>query len=505
MKLPAHSLALVIALGAILGNPAPLRSQTTQITKLFAKGLPVQSGAAFGVDVAMSPRWIVVGEPFRKVNNIAIGAVHVFDTKTQRFQRNIICPEVSNFEIFGVSISIEGDRALIGAPGFPNGGRAHLFNLRTGALLHTFFAPFLGNSQFGTAVALTPTQVVISDPAFTENAVKSGGIFVYPIEDLDATPDTLIPADAAAGDEWGISLSVAGNLLVGGARKHNANAGAAYLFDLDSKTQLRKFAGSGAELAGTSVAIAGGRVAVGAPGATVNGADSGQVLLFQADNGALIDQLLADDGGLDHLLGYSLAASHDLIVAGAPGHPAAGGAIEAGAAYVFDARSGKQLRRLLAPGRTKNDLGGIRVAVMGQKVLMGNYGSDEMDNATGSAVLFSPVAGRLSLTPLGSRGDAAPGLADAQQVAFGDAVINQTSRTAFVSRIAGPGASGGKNVVAYSSVAFPETPEMIMQSGPGNPLFSGQVTGFGRPLMNEAPTAFFQVAFRPLGSKGPTL
>jgi hypothetical protein len=489
----------IITLAALSPAFQPdLAAQTTTVTKFHPTIEADPAGTAFGVEVAMNQRWIVVGVPGHKAAGIQTGAIHVFDAATGRFRRRIVCPEPQPGAQFGLALAIEGDRALIAAQGAGTAGKAYLMDLRSGALLRTFVAPMSGGAvseNFGAAVALGGGKAVIGDNQCVKSAVKTGCVFVYDLTDAALAPTMLVPNDASPGDEWGISLSLSGNLLLGGAPKHNASAGAAYLFDISAGTQLRKIGGTPDSLAGVSVALAGGLAAVGAPGSDLGANNSGRVRVHSVETGLFVFELVPNDPAADQFFGYSLAANHDLIIVGAIGHALPGGGINAGAAYAFDARTGGQLQRLLVPGRKTNDFSGFRVAVSAQKILVGCPFSDDLGSASGSAALFSPVAGRLSLSAIATQLDAAPGLVETTHAGFGDAVINQTGRAAFTGSFAGPGAARGKNRGAFTTLHFPSSLEMIIQSGHDMTGFGypgRRATAFSRPLISETPVAYFQ-------------
>src|SRR5262249_55377888 len=120
-----------------------------------------------------------------------------------------------------------------------------------------------------------------------------------------------------------------------------AAEGAIYPVTIDpTLTQQQKLEASDAGVAdffGSSVAISGGTVVVGAAvddgGA---GADQGSAYVFVRSGGVWSQQqkLEASDAGADDLFGFSVAISGETVVVGAGPHDGAAGP-DQGSAYVF--------------------------------------------------------------------------------------------------------------------------------------------------------------------------
>ncbi|MCP3667674.1 MAG: hypothetical protein GY696_35155 [Gammaproteobacteria bacterium] len=73
--------------------------------------------------------------------------------------------------------------------------------------------------------------------------------------------------DGADGDEFGDTVSISGNYAVVSAPSHAEGSGSVYLFDISTGRQIKKYtAPTAAKNFGTSVAIDGGNLLVGAEG-----------------------------------------------------------------------------------------------------------------------------------------------------------------------------------------------------------------------------------------------
>ncbi|MBW2724962.1 MAG: FG-GAP repeat protein [Deltaproteobacteria bacterium] len=148
-------------------------------------------------------------------------------------------------------------------------------------------------------------------------------------------------SDAAEKDQFGVSVSVLGDVIAIGAFSNDEaapNSGAAYVFRFNGTEWIeeQKLMASDAAARdehGLSVAVSGDVIVVGAPG---NRSYSGSAYIyrFNGTDWSEDHKLAALDGVDRDSLGESLAVSGDVIVVGADGNDEAGE--NSGAAYVFE-------------------------------------------------------------------------------------------------------------------------------------------------------------------------
>lgn len=194
----------------------------------------------------------------------------------------------------------------------------------------------------------------------------------------------LTATDGAAGDYFGQSIAVSGNTIVVGAPQHmvgsNSTQGAAYVFLQTGGTwslqaELTASDGAAFDQFGSSVAVDGNTIVVGARGRTVGSNNSqGAVYVFAQSGGTWSQQaeLTAADSAAYNYFGNSVALSGSTIVIGAPGH-GTGSNTSQGAAYVFT-QSGtnwSQQAELTASDAVAYDELGYSVAVSGSTALLG--------------------------------------------------------------------------------------------------------------------------------------
>jgi hypothetical protein len=273
---------------------------------------------SFGYSVAISADTAVVGALYDdNVGGIDAGSAYVFVrtgvTWTQ--QAKLTASDAATTDQFGVSVSVSGDTAVIGAYADDlvsgmDAGSAYVF-FRTGTawaqqtkLTASDAAPF---DQFGTSVAISGDTAVIGAYAGDHaGGIDAGAAYVFTRTGVVWTPQAKLTAsDAAADARFGVSVAVSGNAAVVGALADDhpgaVDAGSAYVF-----------------------------------------VRTGVVWTQQA-------KLTASDSAANDRFGNSVAISGDAAVVGAYADDHAGGT-DAGSAYVFD------LTHILHPGDLDGDL-----------------------------------------------------------------------------------------------------------------------------------------------------
>jgi len=167
----------------------------------------------------------------------------------------------------------------------------------------------------------------------------------------------LVHGDPAAGDRFGQSVAVSGDVAVVGSYLDDAgaiNGGSAYVFRRVGGLwqQVAKLT-AGADAAGSSqfgcgVAVDGGTIVVGAFGDYETGQNGGAAYIFREVSGTWtrVAKLMADDHEWGDKFGYSVAIRGETTVVGAPGVGADG------AAYVFHEIAGtwQQTAKLIDDG-----------------------------------------------------------------------------------------------------------------------------------------------------------
>ncbi|MDX2200843.1 MAG: thrombospondin type 3 repeat-containing protein [Phycisphaerae bacterium] len=199
-----------------------------------------------------------------------------------------------------------------------------------------------------------------------------------------SVPTKLLASDSVAGDAFGRAGDAEGATFVVGAPLHDAagaNAGAAYVFECNGLAwvETAKLTPAGVAAGdefGSAVAISGDILAISAPLHDAGGSDAGAVFIFHRISNVWTYEttLFASDPQAGARFGSTLAIDGARLLVGAP--QADGAAVNTGLAYVFSrsAMGGawSQEGRLEAiGGGAANDVFGTGVAIHGNTVLIG--------------------------------------------------------------------------------------------------------------------------------------
>ncbi len=203
------------------------------------------------------------------------------------------------------------------------------------------------------------------------------------------------------GAQFGNAVAVSGNTMVVGAQFDSttaSQAGAAFVFTFDGAIwtqQAKLVAGDGAlgDKFGTSVAISGDTIVVGAFNANAPLSNGGAAYVFVRSGTIWTQQqkLTANDGTADDQFGNSAAIFGNVIVIGA-NHADSPGNSESGAAYRFE-RVGtvwSHVQRLSPVAQViLGDHFGDSMAISGNKLAIGASGDDTPQTSAGAVYVFA--------------------------------------------------------------------------------------------------------------------
>ncbi len=244
--------------------------------------------------------------------------------------------------------------------------------------------------EFGTRVDVSGEVIVVG--TYWGNAA-----YVYRFDGSSWVEEAVLrSADTMPNDAFGAAVAIEGDVIVVGAfldDDSGRQSGSAYVFRFDPEAvewvledKLLASDGEPSEWFGSSVAISGETLAVGAPGSD-QGLLSGAVYIFRLEAGVWteVTKFQASDTTEGHLFGGSVAIDGDLLVAGALGVD-----LSSGAAYVFrrDGPSWREEAKLVDADGASGDLFGRSVAISGDAVVVGAYG-----DFPGSAFVFRGCLG----------------------------------------------------------------------------------------------------------------
>ena len=335
-------------------------------------------------------------------------------------QAAILPGDAAASDAFGNSISLFGDTALIGSPGAAIGGQsssgaAYVFvrdpALGTWSNQSKLVASDFGTGDmFGSSVSLSGDTAIVG--AYAADVAGNGGVGAAYIFVRGSSTSAfvqqamLLASDRASGDVFGRAVALSGDTALIGARLVDAgglkDAGAAYIFTrksggsawVEQVPRLTASDGHVADMFGYSVALSGDTALIGAPASlTTDGA--AYVFVRNPASGLWTEQakLVSNDHKAGDQFGYTVALDGDTALIGAP-YSDDGSKSAAGAAYVFvrDAASGSwtQQARLLAIDSTARSGFGWQVALNENWAAIGAALAAVNGNASAGAVYVLP-------------------------------------------------------------------------------------------------------------------
>jgi len=390
----------------------PTMATTTIFNPNEVAKLTASNGNAydyFGWSVAIDGDTLVIGGYGDDDNGQRSGSANVFirsGTVGWTEQAKLIAFDGAASDEFGRSVAIHGDTVVVSArdddDNTQNSGSVHIF-IRTGTAwsqqAKLVASDGAAGDRFGRSVAMDVDTLVIGAYRDDNNGGDSGSAYVYTRSGATWTEQARLMAnDGAADDEFGTSVAIVGDTIVVGAPRSQASSsgnGSVYVFirtDNIWSQQTKLVAGdvTAQDQFGQSVAMDDSTLVVGAHWDDDNGIESGSVYIFNLSGGEWIQQakLTASDGDGDDRFGNSVAISGESVVIGAPGFNGSGS--NSGSAYIFVLSNSTWTEQFkwTASDSAENDLFGWSVAISGESVVVGAYQDDDDGENRGSAYIL---------------------------------------------------------------------------------------------------------------------
>lgn len=402
-----------------LAGPAP----TTPILTLNNPSPAVDDN--FGFSVGISSDRIIAGAPYDDTGASNAGGVYIYDPAAPSPQApvlTIIDPGPSPGDVFGTAVALSGTHAVVGAtqfyvraPALPL-GTAYLFDLARpspAVPVLTFTKPNPASFDFfGGAVAVSGRWVAVAAASDdTGNKMDSGSVYLY---DLNGqTPSlpalTLRDPSPAANDYFGEAIAMSGTRIIVGASTKSSGAvpgaGIAHVFDLaGAAPPVPVFTLNGPPAVeddrfGSSVAIDGNKVVVGAYGRDEGAPLAGAAYVFDLAGATPlvpILTLLNPEPASDDRFGGKVAISGSKIIVGCSLDDT--GASNAGSAYIYDLNSAVPATPVLIlrnPEPAANAGFGGNLSIKGTKIAAGPVGPERR-------LFLYDIAGASPSDPLGA-------------------------------------------------------------------------------------------------------
>jgi hypothetical protein len=370
------------------------------------------SGDFFGVPMSMSGDTVVIGSPHDSRDAPGSGSAYVFvkDGSGWVQQQKLLPTTPANNQVFGLSVSIDGDTIVVGCPGegdatMPFAGAAYVF-VRTGSnwvLQQKLLLPERRSSGFGGAVAISGNSIVVTASGDSEDNFLPGtaSVFTRDQNGVWSFQQKVRASDQIRDQMYGGSVAISGDTVLVGSEYiapiHGASIGAVYVYERvgtvwTERNKLTSSTWRGGYEFGRYLAIDGNIAVIGAYHEEHGSNTRGSVYVFVRDKGEWAQQqklFVKEDLAESDFFGVSVAIHGSTIIAGNSGADE-----QRGAAYIFtadDKLNWSQQTKLVAGDGLIEDHFGTAVATNGSEVLVSATGKNVTGPSCGAVYTGIPI------------------------------------------------------------------------------------------------------------------
>jgi len=382
-----------LSLGYTLDNPNPFGTSGNDL---------------FGNKIGISDTHAIVGTYLEDdAGGIQSGKAYIYKLATGALVHTLDNPNAystSLADYFGISVDIDGNHAVVGAyledeATGNSSGKAYIFNVTTGALIHTLDNPnasgTVSSDYFGDAVAISGNYCIVGAWGEDDGANQSGTAYIFNVT-TGALVHTVDNPTQNSSDLFGRYLDIDGNYAIVGVPGEDTEAsqsGKAYIFNVTTGALVHTldnpntFYTAQDDFFGRAVAISGDRAIVSATGEdTVIGNNTGKVYIFDVTTGTRV-RTITNPGSTDNGFGLEVDISGNRAIVSGDRQTSL-----SGQAYIFNITSGDRLQTLDNPNPfslSTNDQFGAAVAISGNYAVVGAPGEDDSDGTnSGKAYIF---------------------------------------------------------------------------------------------------------------------
>ena len=392
-------------------TPAPVWAQFTQ--DIMIQASDTKAHAHFGHSVSISGDRAIVGIHQHYPTNSDTGAVYIFERNGSGTWNEVARLQASDKhprDYFGISVSISGDRAIVGGHSSMQDGRfigaAYIFERNGSGTWNEVVKLQSGGvafDNFGHSVSISGDRAIVGAHRDNTGGSDDGAAFIYERNSSGRWNQAMKvqASDKQAQDYFGISVSISGDRAIVGAQGEDdggTNTGAAYIFGRTAsgswkevlKLQTREGNHNGDNF-GHSVSISGNRAIVGAYFEGANGSNMGTAYIYE--DGVMgiwteTAKLQASDKATGDYFGHSVSISGDQAIVGANKKNIVGANSinHAGAAYIFERDEygvWNEQTKILASENARMDHFGGAVAVGDNYAIVGAEGKSTGGTAAG--------------------------------------------------------------------------------------------------------------------------
>ncbi|MEZ4445159.1 MAG: hypothetical protein R3B72_39160 [Polyangiaceae bacterium] len=345
------------------------------------------------------------------------GAIYVLELDGITWTETRLDPMLGGHPYFGRAVAADGDTVVGGAPNHAGGGFVGVYRKTMGWTVEASITPSQATEQFGAAVDIDGNWLAVGAPNEDAGGMnQAGAVYLYERDqsNLWQPGPRLVPDDGGPNDHFGTTVAIAGDQLIVGAPDFDFSAndeGQLYVFERSGSnwTQVDKLSAplpirrSAAKL-GRVTDLDGNRLVATNRSSTPSSSD--EIVVFERSGGTwgLVDYFVTPGFGGQDELGDGLSLVGDRLVAGAWAYMLEGRVV------IYDLVLGTwQVTQLIDnPTPLVNDYFGRSVALNAEGLLLVGDPRDIQGGLETGAVYVYPLVG----DPCASGDTCATGLCD---------------------------------------------------------------------------------------------
>jgi hypothetical protein len=508
----------------------PSTGWTTTAGSIFLNASDAPSRAQLGFSVSISGDYVVLGAPSAHyygqtyVYKKAVGgwtSSNEVAILRQRTQPTDTIP--TNTILFGWSVSISGDKVLVGGydyfADYNAAGFAYLFTKPNTGWQDTIETARLTTldrktfDYFGATVSIDGDHVMVSATryGFEELGISNpGAIYTYEAPNtgwVDTTETALKISPTrlhAAQNRFGTSVDIDGDYALissFGFSNYMGRASVYYYNGTNWTLQAHLFASDSTTTMnyGVAVSISGDYIVIGAPKSETTNIPQGAVYLYQKPingwvNATETAKLIASDGATGDYFGVSISIHGDDLVVGANRTNDLGN--NSGSAYIFTKPttgwiSGTETAKLSPSDGATDDTFGTKVDIDGTSIVVGSpntFGFGASLSPGAAYVFVKPITGWLNMTETAklSPSDGTPGDDFGGSISIhGDDIVIGASKKNQIPSSTGAAYVFSKPISGWSNMI--ENAKLTVSNGTSIDEFGASVALFGNQVVVGSP------------------
>ncbi len=385
---------------ASICDPAPAQCQIDELSASDAA-----DGDRFGASVSLEGDLLVIGSPLANGNQLNSGAAYVFEFDGTSWveQQKLVASDGDGGDQFGGDLSLSGNAILIGAryagPNDDESGAAYVFRFdgsswREEQILRASDPE--ADDIFGTSVSIDGNVALVGAPYKTQYMHWVGAVYYFRYDGaMWVEEQKFLASDYFYQDHFGVAVDMDGQTAVIGAD----GAIATYVFRLegDEWVQQQKLVPSDGEIwdFGESVSLAGDVLAIGASSDHTMGSHAGAAYVYRFNGTTWLEEqkLLASDGAAYDYLGHALAIGENVLIVGATADDVFG--LQSGSSYLYryDGSQWYEEQKVLPEDGKPEDRFGYGVDIDGDVAVIGATWDSDATYHAGSAYVFAGISG----------------------------------------------------------------------------------------------------------------